>query len=170
MMTGARLPALPAALWFFYASPPSNMKLAADTPGLGWKAATIDAGRLPARLALLTAPLAIPLLNLAPIYRRLWPPVQRLFRIAEASLPAAMTEWHHYRLAWNTAEAVFTVDDREVLRCPFSPAGPLGLVIWLDNQYLVATPWGRFRYGLLDAPGSQWLELARVSIEQPAAS
>jgi hypothetical protein len=35
MMTGARLPALPRAVWFFYASPPSDMKLDLETPGWG---------------------------------------------------------------------------------------------------------------------------------------
>ena len=43
LMTGLRLPALPRATWFFHASPPSDMKLDLDTPGHGWKAATIDA-------------------------------------------------------------------------------------------------------------------------------
>ncbi|HEX9115426.1 MAG TPA: hypothetical protein VGA61_05105 [Anaerolineae bacterium] len=166
-MTGARLPALPRALWFFYASPPSDMKLDLATPGWGWKAATIDASRLPARLALLTAPLAVPLLNLPAVYRRVWPAAQRVLRIAEAPVTADMTQWHDYRLTWHATEAVFSVDGSEVLRCDTPPAGPLGLVIWIDNQYLVATPWGRLRYGLLDVPAGQWLELAGVVVERP---
>jgi hypothetical protein len=40
MMTGRRMPTLPRVVWFFYASPPSNMKLDLHTPGHGWKAAT----------------------------------------------------------------------------------------------------------------------------------
>jgi hypothetical protein len=39
------VPALPRALWFFWASAPSQMELAQGKPGHGWKAATIDAGR-----------------------------------------------------------------------------------------------------------------------------
>ena len=41
----------------------------------------------------------------------------------------------------------------------------LGFVLWLDNQYMVATPWGRFKYGLLDAPGRQWLQIGHFAIE-----
>src|SRR5512147_1133048 len=53
------LPRLPRALWFFYASPPSNMQLALDVPGFGWKAAAIDATR-PSALALIPfAPLSL---------------------------------------------------------------------------------------------------------------
>ena len=37
VMTDRRPPALPRAIWFFYASPPSNMKLDLHTPGCGWK-------------------------------------------------------------------------------------------------------------------------------------
>jgi hypothetical protein len=37
--------------------------------------------------------------------------------------------------------------------------------MWLDNQYLVVTPWGRLRWGLLDTPGRQWLEVSELAIE-----
>src|SRR5215470_16049731 len=51
-------PALPSAIWFFHASPPSDMPLARGVPGQGWKAACIDATQ-PAALA--WAPLALPI-------------------------------------------------------------------------------------------------------------
>ena len=50
-------PALPAAIWFFHAAPPSDMPLALGVPGHGWKAACIDA-TTPRALA--WAPLALP--------------------------------------------------------------------------------------------------------------
>ena len=62
MMAGRRVPALPRAIWFFYASPPSNMKLDLRTPGCGWKAATIDAARLPFLALAPTIPVAVPLM------------------------------------------------------------------------------------------------------------
>ena len=49
-MPGGGMPTLPRAIWFFYGSLPSNMSLALDVPGYGWKAATIDALR-PSALA-----------------------------------------------------------------------------------------------------------------------
>ena len=77
MMTGARIPTLPRAIWFFYGSPPSNIKLDRHAPGHGWKAATIDALRPAAFLLAPLAPLAVPLMNLPSLYRRLWPFIQR---------------------------------------------------------------------------------------------
>jgi hypothetical protein len=164
-----RLPALPRALWFFYASPPSNMKLDRRTPGCGWKAAAIDASRIPALLLAPMAPLAVPLLHLPAAYRALWPGIQRAVGVSEARLDADMTGWHTYRIEWGWRRARFLVDGAAVLDCATPPRGPLGLVIWLDNQALVVTPQGRLRHSLLTEPGEQWLELSSVAVERPAA-
>ncbi|TMF44913.1 MAG: hypothetical protein E6I32_14300, partial [Chloroflexi bacterium] len=48
---------LPEAIWFFYASPPSNMALVPGVPGWGWKAQVVHSMR-PAALAS-TLPLAL---------------------------------------------------------------------------------------------------------------
>ncbi len=166
LMTGGRWPALPRVIWFFYSSPPSNMKLDLHTPGHGWKVATLDATHWPFFALLPTAPLAIPLMNIPSLYRTFWPIGQRAINVSEAVVPAAMTEWHTYVIDWQKSRARFRVDGEIVLDCQTPPCGPLGFVMWLDNQYLVATPWGRFKYGLLDAPGRQWLEVDRLLIEQ----
>ena len=55
-------------------------------------------------------------------------------------------------------------DGQTILRAP-SPRGPLGLVIWIDNQWMVATPEGRFGHGVLALDHAQWLEVADVTIE-----
>jgi hypothetical protein len=165
LMTGARMPALPRAIWFFYGSPPSNMKLDLHTPGHGWKAATLDALR-PAVFALAPmAPLAALLMNVRPLYRAMWPPIQRALNVGETIVEADMTEWHTYTIAWGTEWACFNVDGETVLEDAPAPQGPLGFVMWLDNQYMVATPWGRLGWGLLDAPGRQWMEVDRLAIE-----
>ena len=166
---GRRLPALPRALWFFYASPPSNMKLDLRTPGCGWKAAAIDASRGPALLLAPAAPLAVPLMNLPPLYGRLWPAIQRAVGVNEASIHGDMTGWRTYRIEWGRRRARFLVDGAPVLDCAAPPRGPLGLVIWLDNQALVVTPQGRLRHSLLATSSEQWLELAGVAVEQPGA-
>lgn len=165
MMTGRRLPTLPRVVWFFYASPPSDMKLDLHTPGDGWKAATLEAFRLPFFLLAPTAPLAVPLMNIRPFYRVLWPVGQQAIGVSEAALEASMTEWHTYTIAWGAKVARFSVDGEPALECASSPGGPLGFVMWLDNQYAVVKPWGRFGYGLLDAPGRQWMEVDRLTIE-----
>jgi hypothetical protein len=168
LMTGLRAPALPRAVWFFYASPPSNMKLDLQVPGRGWKAATIDALRPE---ALLLAPLALPsmlLMNVRPLYRRLWPSIQRRLNVAEALVDVDTRQWHTYELEWGMERARFRVTPKEgatqqVLEAP-APRGPLGFVMWMDSQYLVATPWGKMRWGVLDVPGEQWLEVDRLGI------
>lgn len=164
MMTGARLPTLPRAVWFFYASPPSDMRLDSTTPGCGWKAATVDALRPAAFLLAPLAPLAVGLMNLPSLYRRFWPPLQRALRIREALLPVEMTDWHTYVLEWGQRATRFSVDGQAVLVDAPSPTGPLGFVMWLDNQMMVATPQGRFRWGLLDAPGCQWMQVSHFEI------
>ncbi|MDY7079331.1 MAG: hypothetical protein SXV54_20650 [Chloroflexota bacterium] len=165
MMTGARVPTLPRALWFFYGSPPSNMKLDMDVSGHGWKAATIDTLRPIVLLLAPVAPLAALLMNVRSLYRALWPPIQRALNVREAAVEAEMTRWHIYTIEWGTEQASFSVDGEPVMEAAPSPWGPLGFVMWVDNQYMVVAPWGRFRWGLLDAPGRQWMEVDSLTIE-----
>jgi len=164
LMTGWRAPALPRVLWFFYSSPPSNIKLDIDTPGHGWKAGTMDAIRWPFFALLPTAPLAVPLMNIGWLYRTFWPIGQRAISVSEALVPVEMTQWHTYRLAWQKETVYFMVNGQTILNCDSSPQGPLGFVMWLDNQYMVVTPWGKFGYGLLDAPGEQWMAVSDLEI------
>jgi len=156
-------PALPAALWFFFGSPPSDLPLALHVPGYGWKAACIDATR-PSALA--WAPLMLPVLlanRLPALYQRIWPRVQRSLRVAEASIVALDQQWREYTIEWRVEGARFFVDGALVLETDRPPLGPLGFVAWVDNQWMVATPCGRFGWGLLDAE-AQWLDLALVRI------
>jgi hypothetical protein len=165
LMTETRIPTLPRALWFFYGSPDSDMKMDLNVPGHGWKAATIDALR---PVAFLLAPLALPavlLMNLRPLYRALWPPLQGALNVRESATNAPMTQWHTYVINWDLGHATFSIDGRPVLENAPSPRGPLGFVMWLDNQYMIVKPWGRFGWGLLEAPGCQWLEVDRLLIE-----
>lgn len=81
-----------------------------------------------------------------------------------------MTDWHNYTIDWTTTSVHFSVSggaqDKAlpVLDAP-SPGGPLGFVAWLDNQYLVITPWGRVAWGLLGVPERQWMEIDRLVLE-----
>jgi hypothetical protein len=169
LMTEPRMPTLPRAAWFFYASQPSNMKLDLAVPGWGWKAAVVDALR-PAALPLaLVALPAIVAMNIPAVYRRIWPFFQRTLKISEAPLEVEITRWHNYVLEWGTDSTRFGLigDDGQwqvVLEAP-SPQGPLGFVMWMDNQYLVATPWGKIRWGTLEIAEPQWLEVDSLSIE-----
>ncbi len=164
-MTGARLPSLPRAIWFFFSSPPSNMQLAQDVPGPGWKAATIDAWRWPFFLLAPTTPFAMPLMRIAAFYRRLWPIGQRAIAVHETLLDLDLTAWHTYQLTWRKNQAHFAVDGNTVLQCDQAPGGPLGLVIWKDNQAMAITPASLPHQGLIACAKTQWLEIGDLQIE-----
>lgn len=157
-------PTLPRAIWFFFSSPPSAMQLALDVPGPGWKAATIDAWRWPFFLLAPTAPVAMPLMRLRSFYYRLWPLGQRAIGVHETLLALDVTHWHSYRLVWGVKETHFFVDDQSVLQCDQSPGGPLGLVIWKDNQAMSVAPWRLPSHQLVTCGETQWLEVADLSI------
>jgi hypothetical protein len=168
LMTELQPPVLPRALWFFYSSPPSDMALATDIPGHGWKAACIDALHWRGVAALPLLGLALPALWSRRGQRALWPFFQHQFRIAEAELPVEMTEWRTYTLDWQPRWASFAVDKETVLQTDAPPAGPLGLVVWLDNQYLVARPTGELRSGVLARAGVQWMEINELRLDAGA--
>src|SRR6266480_1482662 len=155
---------LPEAVWFFYASPPSNMALVPDVRGWGWKAQVVHSMR-PGSLAAtvpLAATIAFGLLTGETRPAAHW--MQKVSGACEALLSVEMTEWHRYTLEWQRNGASFWVDDTLVLRSPHSPTRPLGFVAWLDNQYALATPRGVLRFGTISS-GPQWLEMDSVKIE-----
>jgi hypothetical protein len=158
------LPALPQAAWFFFGSPPNDLPLAPDGSGQGWFAATLDATRW---RALAMAPLALPVLLLNQsqrLCRRIWPWLRPRLGIAYEQIDHDMRQWHAYRLSWRAGGCSFAVNGRSILETSHSPRGPLGFVCWLDNQYMVATPRGRFAWGVLQTKEKQWLEVAEVRI------
>ncbi len=159
-----RLPALPRAVWFFFNSRTAPLRLARETPGYGWRAATIDAGRWPVRLLLPSAPLVWPLLRWRWCYERIWPLAQSLAGVREAMVSVDPTEWHTYELHWQPDYARFCVDGEMILQAPRPTTKPLGLVVWIDNQALLVQPGSRLRSFLLATPHEQWLELASLRI------
>lgn len=161
-------PTLPRALWFFYASPPSDMALAMDVPGWGWKAAVIDCFR-PAFYALLpTAPIGVLLMRSSFLYRRLWPIAQAAMNVDECMVDTSLTVWRTYEIEWLEKGVRFWVDGQLVFATPRSPRGPLGMVIWLDNQSMVVTPTGRIRSGLVTSTEDELLEIENLEIVIPS--
>jgi hypothetical protein len=154
---------LPQAVWFFFAAPPSKMPWAYGLPSVGWKAATLDASRWAARLLLPFAPVGMLLCRWRPAYTLLWPWIQNILKIDEKHLPQRFDAWHDFRLEWHVGSVRGWIDDEEVLHTRRAPRGPLGLVIWMDNQYMVATPQGEIKHGLV-ATDEQWLEIVSLEV------
>ena len=53
----------------------------------------------------------------------------------------------------------FRVDQEVVFETRVSPLGPLGLVIWIDNQYAAVPPSGHLSYGTLANPEPAWIDI-----------
>lgn len=157
----------PNTVWFFYASAPSDMALAEGVSGRGWKAATLNAGRYPTLLIAPAALAAIALARLPGLGRPVMTAARRFAQAHEALLDdVQLTDWHTYELDWTPGWAGFWVDGVERLRSPAPPRGPLGFVLWIDNQYAIASREGRFGFGLCELKEAQWLEVADVQIEK----
>src|SRR5260221_3189010 len=121
--------------------------------------------RLPFLVLGPTAPLGFLLMRVPALYRAVWPLAQRAMGAAEALVDVSLTESHTYRLDWLPDSVQFYVDDRLLLRSPYSPKGPLGFVAWLDNQFAVVTPQGNIQMGLIPVQRQQWLALESLGIE-----
>lgn len=157
-------PRLPQAVWFFFASPPGDLPLPLEGPGRGWFASTLDAGR-PGALSLAPfAPAAIALNQIWRLRRRMWPSIREQLGISFAPLAVELREWHDYTLDWRPDGCDFAVDGTMVHQTLHSPRGPLGFVCWIDNQYLVMTPRGRFRWATLALDKPQWMEIAGLTL------
>lgn len=163
-----RLPALPNAAWFFFASPPNYLSLRDDLPARGGLAATFRSPRLPGLLLALGAP-ALPLALIPPAARLLRRIGRRIVRQDAAQMDFVPTSWHTYVLEWRPASVIFQVDERVVFETGIVPNGPLGLVLWVDNQYVAMPPDGRVRIGTLENAEAAWMEIEALQVESAIA-
>jgi hypothetical protein len=156
----------PNVIWFFYAAPPSDMALVPGVPGRGWKAATLNTGRLPGLLVAPAALAAVALTQVPGLGRPVMNLARRFMTAHEAPLAdVGLDLWHDYELEWRAHEARFRVDGVERLCSPAPPAGPLGLVVWIDNQYAIASLDGRFGFGVTPLSEPQSLEIEALRLE-----
>ena len=162
---GQRSYRLPQAIWFIFASPPSDMALAKDIPGNGWKAATFNARNWQFLALLPLAPLGFLLMRNAALYNTLWPLGQRAISVNEALLDTSLLkDWRGYSIEWRRDGAVFSVDGQDILQAENVTRNKLGFIAWIDNQYAVVTPTGRFGWGRLGVPQTQSLHLRDIKI------
>jgi len=181
-----RLPALPNAVWFFGASKESYLSFRdsrASSTGFDMPSTNTQATQPPAPpggtsqrdaangflAQSFRSPKYHPLLILAgltlPFSRK---STRRLMSrvIAEDGirLSVDVTEWHRYRLDWREKRVSFEIDDIQVFESEVSPSPPLGLVIWIDNQYAKFTPEGKIGFGVLENSEPAWLEIKDLEL------
>ena len=154
-----RFPVTPQTIWFFYGSRENDIRLNPDFPGSGWKASTIDSPKIPGLALAPAASLAMAFSTIPFCRTGLMRIIQRMIKTHDAILHHPLDQWHTYSIDWRKDSAKFHVDGIEVLHVEDPPSGPLGFVAWIDNQYALATPVSRFRFGVIPTNESQWLEL-----------
>lgn len=159
---GRRLPVLPNCAWFFYASPQNYLSFTDHFPGNGFLAQVFSAPRIPS-FFLFPALLGFPFLLIKPFSKWLRAKIARRY-IAEESrlLPVEVTTWHDYCLWWDKTGTRFSIDGEIVFETSIRPQGPLGLVLWIDNQFAAWRPDGTFSAGFLPNPPA-WLEIIPLS-------
>jgi len=162
-----KMPAAPQCAWFFYGSPPLDLPLAQGVPGAGWKAAALRFRQIP---PLLLAPIAaggVLLASFPPARRWAFDQARRFYSAEERLLGIDPSAWHAYAVEWTDSWVRFSIDGAEVLRSAHPPIPPLGLVLWIDNQYAVASAEKGFGFGVLPLEREQTLELEDARIEAP---
>jgi hypothetical protein len=155
--TVGRLPVLPNVAWFFHGSPPNWLSFQDGIPAQGFFAGTFHSPQIPS-LLLAPALVALPFLPFRPFSRLLRRLAGKMIHQDATTIPADVTNWHDYSIGWLHDSTEFKVDGETILKTSLAPAPPLGLVLWLDNQYAAWTPEGKLGYGTLENPNA-WLEI-----------
>jgi hypothetical protein len=182
-----RLPTLPNAAWFFGSSEENYLSFktpyaekAVDSAANGFLAQTFRSpgfhiGLIPAGLALpfsrkttrrslgkIIEEDAMQLGSLAARHQ-----IQERTHGLQSVGP---TQWHNYQIGWREKRVTFKVNGVLVLETSVSPHPPLGLVIWIDNQYAAFTPEGKIGFGVLENPEPAWLEIKDLEITSAASN
>jgi len=156
------LPALPQAAWFFFASEHNYLSFRDDKPAHGALAAVFRSPGVPVWPFL---PLAVtaPLLLVRPLSRLARRLASAMIAEDSADLNLDVTAWHTYQVDWKADGVRFSVDERDVFFTSVSPQAPLGLVLWVDNQFAAWKPDGSLRYSILGNPAA-WIEIKGLEI------
>jgi hypothetical protein len=157
-----RLPALPNAVWFFGASQESYLSFREAgredlAPMNGFLAQTFRAPKF--HPSLILAGMTLPFSRLTT--RRI---LGQIIADDEIRLSMDVTQWHRYKLDWRENRASFEVDNVQVFESQVSPHPPLGLVIWVDNQFAAFTPEGKIGFGVLENIEPAWLEVRDIDV------
>jgi hypothetical protein len=158
-----RLPALPEAAWFFYGSEKNDLSFRSENPKNGLMASVFTSTSFPSIFLPFGLPL-LPLLAFKPTARWVRRIASRFIRDESMRLKIDTTQWHTYRLDWLTDQVRFFVDEVTVFTSLLSPKPPLGLVIWIDNQYAAFSADGSVRFGLEENPIFARLEIKNLKI------
>jgi hypothetical protein len=159
-----RLPALPNSCWFFNSSRENHLSFNDQFAGNGFLAQTFRSPKIPS-LLLLPGLLIAPMLFIKMFSKRLRSLAGKVITEDSQVLDVDTTDWHAYNLSWNARDVVFRIDDSIVFQTNNSPRGPLGIVIWIDNQYAAWTSAGKLGMGTLRQVNSGWIDIEKLEIK-----
>ena len=108
--------------------------------------------------------LGLPLLWWKPSARWIRAVIAKIIREDAAHLQPDVTQWHEYRLMWSQQHIEYAIDGKTVFETATSPQGPLGLIIWVDNQFAAFPPNGNIRVGTEPNPTPAWMEITDLQI------
>jgi hypothetical protein len=92
--------------------------------------------------------------------------LSRIVQEDSSVLSVDVTQWHRYKLEWKEMRSTFWVDDVLVFTSSINPRPPLGVIIWIDNQFAAFTPEGKIGFGVLPNH-EEWLEIKDLEIKSP---
>lgn len=153
-----RLPTLPNTAWFFGASKENYLSFQYETPANGFIAQSFRSPKFHPYLIL--AGIAFPFRK---IQTRRY--LSEVIMEDSSALSVDPTQWHSYQLEWSPKRVVWYVDNVQVFESTVSPNPPLGLVIWIDNQFASFTPDGKLALGTLENEEA-WLEIADLELKK----
>jgi hypothetical protein len=162
--SGVRLPALPETAWFFYGSPKNDLSFYSGTPVNGLTATVFSSARISPILLPFGLPV-IPFLFIKQTARMLRRLASRYIHEECTRLDVDVTLWHVYQVDWLSEKVIFRVDDVIVHSCRLFPRPPLGVVIWIDNQYAAFSADGSIHYGTQENPVPAWMEIRNFNIQ-----
>lgn len=157
------LPALPNTAWFFFASEPNYLSFRDDLPAVGQLAGVFRSPKLPLWIFVPVGIVLAPMLLIPAAAHWLRKIASHLIREDAARLMLDPQEWHHYQIDWAADQVRFLLDGEVMFETACVPQGPLGLVLWIDNQYAAWRPDGRLKYGTLENQ-SAWIEIRDLKV------
>ena len=158
------LPVLPNAVWFFYASQENYLSFRDNKPSNGFLAATFQSPNIPS-VYLIPGLLLLPILLIRPWARWLRTKLGKLIFEDSTRIDIDVTQWNEYRIIWEENRVDFEINNHPVFTTSVSPHVPLGLVIWIDNQYAAFLPDGELKAGALENQAPAWMEIDGINIQ-----
>ncbi len=158
-----RSPALPNAVWFFHASAQNYLSFAEDKPAQGFLAQTFRAPKF--HPLLIAAGLTLPFSRRAA--RKL---LSKVIDEDAVALKVDVTQRHSYQLEWSPSRVIGWVDNIRVFESSVSPRPPLGIIVWIDNQYAAFTPQGKIGFGILENAEPAWIEIENLKVTSEASN